>query len=253
MLNAITGDDNAAIVADKRISLIAAIYLGIVGPAIFIVQPGFVQGLVEYYGFSAKEAGYVASAEMWGIALTTLALTFVANRVNWRNILTLAILLAAAGNFLSVLTQDVVIFATLRALAGVGSGVLISLTFTSIGLTSNPDRNFGFLIMWILAYGAAGFLLMPVAYTTIGMTGVLFFFGLLNLSALAFVRYLPASGEEHARVNDNTVVLPKLFKALAVSTMFIYFVGQGVVWADLFLIGSNGGSTEQEVSNGLIL
>ena len=94
---------------------------------------------------------------------------------------------------------------------------------------------------------------MPVAYTTIGMTGVLFFFGLLNLSALAFVRYLPASGEEHARVNDNTVVLPKLFKALAVSTMFIYFVGQGVVWAYLFLIGSNGGSTEQEVSNGLIL
>ena len=55
-------------------SLFATIYLSVIGAAVFIVQPGFVQGLVQFYGFSEREVGYVASAEIWGIALTTLFL-----------------------------------------------------------------------------------------------------------------------------------------------------------------------------------
>ena len=55
-------------------SIIATIYLSVIGAAVFIVQPGFVQGLVEFYGFTEQQVGYVASAEIWGIALTTLLL-----------------------------------------------------------------------------------------------------------------------------------------------------------------------------------
>lgn len=253
MLKAIIGDPTNSMNVNSRSSLIAAIYLGIVGPAIFIVQPGFVQGLVEYYGFSEKQAGYVASAEMWGIAISTFALIFISKRINWQHILVGAVLIAAIGNLLSTTTIDVFGFAALRALTGIGSGVLISLSFTIIGLTSNPDRNFGFLIMWILVYGAIVFLLMPLAYSSIGMGGLLLFFALLNLSCLAFIRYLPASGTEHAKIDAGTIDLPKMFKAMAVATLFIYFVAQGVVWAYLFLIGIEGNATEQQVSNGLTL
>jgi len=40
-------------------------------------------------------------------------------------------------------------------------------------------------------------------------------------------------------------------RALALAGMFIYFLGQGVVWAYLFLIGLAGGASEQEVAYGL--
>lgn len=253
MLDLITGDDNHPVDINSLKSLIAVIYLGIIGPAIFIVQPAFVQGLVELYYYSEKGAGYVAAAEMWGIALTTLAMTFFSHKINWRNILVLATLIMVTGNLTSIFVEGQVSFAIVRFITGIGSGVLVSLSFTIIGLTSNPDRNFGFLIMWILVYGAVGFMVMPSAYELVGMEGVLVFFALFSMSALVFIRFLPASGHEHFQPDEKSIDLSTQLKFIAVAAVFVYFVAQGVVWAYLFLIGTNGGSTEQEVANALTL
>lgn len=249
----LTGNHAHPVNVNQRKSLIATIYLAVVGPAVFIIQPGFVQGLVEYNGFSEQQAGYVASVEMWGIAIMTLLMTFISHKINWRNALVWASLAAAAGNFLSIFTQDVILFAALRGMTGVGSGVLISLTFTIIGLTSNPDRNFGFLIMWVLVYGALGFLLMPIAYSAVGLSPVLLFFALFNLSALFFIRNLPSSGQEHLHIEEGARELPTVFKGLAIATLFIYFMAQGVIWAYLFLIGTAAEVSENSVTSGLTI
>jgi len=253
MISRITGDHNVSVDVNSRWSLIAAIYMGVIGPAVFIVQPGFVQGLVEYFGFSEQQAGYVAAAEMWGMAATTLLMSFFHSRLNWRVLLAWSTLLVAAGNLVSLGTQSVAEFAVIRGITGVGSGVLVSLSFTVIGLTDKPDRNFGYLIMWVLTYGAAGFLLMPTAYALIGMKGVLVFFALFSLSALPFIRLLPVSGEEHRDINQDAVDVSGVMKLMAIAAMFVYFVAQGVMWAYLFLIGTNGGASEQTVANGLTL
>ncbi len=42
-------------------------------------------------------------------------------------------------------------------------------------------------------------------------------------------------------------------KAMALFAMLAFFTAQGVVWAYLFLIGTAGGLSEQEVANGLTL
>jgi hypothetical protein len=135
-------------------SIVSAILLGVVGPEVFIVQPGFVQGMVQYLGFADKAAGYVASAEMWGIAATTVALTFVEQRLNWRKTVLWSLAVMVLANIASTVFDQVTTFAVLRFVAGIGAGGLISLSFGAIGLTSHPDRNFGYLIMWVLTYGA---------------------------------------------------------------------------------------------------
>ena len=71
MLKFILGDSSPVDVNSRK-CIGAAILMGVVGPEVFIVQPGFVQGLVEYLGFDDKTAGYVASGEMFGIAATTI-------------------------------------------------------------------------------------------------------------------------------------------------------------------------------------
>ena len=90
-------------------------------------------------GFDDRAAGYVASAEMFGIAATTVAMTFAAHRFNWRaswrgprcswSSPTLACTPGARRRRRSP---------ALRFAAGLGAGGLISLTFTAIGLTRNP-------------------------------------------------------------------------------------------------------------------
>ena len=83
-------------------SLFATIYLSVIGASVFIVQPGFVQGLVEFYGFSEQEVGYVASAEIWGIALTTLLLALGAHNYSWQAIIKGSLVLFVLGNLASL-------------------------------------------------------------------------------------------------------------------------------------------------------
>ena len=247
----ILGDTDESVDINSSITLFSAVYMGIVGPEVFILQPGFVQGMVQYLGFSEKGAGYIASAEMWGLAITTVILTFLAGRFNWRHIFTLSLIVIIIGNLMSLLVTSPISFGTWRFLTGLGCGGLVSLSFTVIGLTDNPDRNFGYYIMWVLIYGALGLLLMPTAYSVVGMRGVLIFFAILPAAGLLLVRFLPVSGEAHVQVEADAVNIPVHFKAMAVAAMFSYFLAQGVVWAYLFLIGTNGGASEQAVANGL--
>src|SRR4029453_9197470 len=113
------------------------------------------------------------------------------------------------------------------------------------------DRNFGYLIMWVLTYGALALLAMPTAFRFAGLTGVLWFFALFPLVTLPWLKYFPASGENVVQVEQDAIDLPAPAKGLALTAMFAYFLAQGVVWAYLSLIGIAGGLTEQQVANGL--
>ena len=238
---------------NSPVSLFAAIYLGVVGASVFIVQPGFIQGLVQLYGFSEQQAGYTASAEVWGIALTTVLMALGGHNYSWLRILRFSVALFALGNLLSLATRDVTLFALLRFVTGLGAGGLVSLTFTIIGITRLPDRNFGYLIMGVLTWGALGLWVLPTALETVGMTGVIVFFALFAASGWPCLRHMPDSGEEHLQVEADAVDLAGVFRLLAIVAMFTYFFAQGVIWAYLFLIGVNGGVSEQGVANGLML
>ena len=241
----------ATVDINRPAALGAALLLGVIGPEVFIVQPGFVQGLVAHYGFSEQQAGYVASAEMWGLALTTLLMSWLAARADWRRLLFVSTLVVVGGNLGSLSTLDPVAFAVWRLVAGLGCGVLVSLSFTMIGITSNPDRNFGYLIAAVLTYGAFGLWLMPEAFDLVGMKGIIVFFALFPLVALPLLRFLPASGTEQLQAEADAVDLGKGHRVMALGTMLGYFLAQGVVWAYLFLIGLAGGVDEQGVANGL--
>ena len=252
MIRAILGDSQP-VDLNARSALYTMFLVGVIAPEVFIVQPGFVQGLVEYLGFDDQGAGYVASAEMFGLAATTILMTFVAHRVNWRTVILGSLVTMFLANAACTLTTDVNTFVTLRFIAGLGAGSLVSLSFAAVGLTSKPDRNFGLLIMWVLTYGAVVLVAMPSAYEAFGFNGVVWFFAIFPLTAMPFIRHLPESGEADHHVEDDAVNLPAQMKAMALLAMLAYFAAQGVVWAYLFLIGLAGGLAEQAVANGLML
>ena len=252
MISAVLGAGRTGVELNTRKTLTAIIYLAVIGPCVFILQPGFVQGLVEQLGLSEQQAGDVASAEMWGIAATTVLLIGLASRVSWRKATAVCVLLCGMGNLLSIGQTDVGTLAILRFITGLGSGGIISLTFTMAGLTERSDRNFGFIIVWVLTYGAAGLLMMPTAYGAIGMSGVLTFFALFCLSGLWFVRFLPDSGEAHADVVGQ-YDFSAFVRRLSLFAILIYNMAIGIVWAYLFLVGLEGGMAEQSVANVLTI
>lgn len=229
----------------------AAMLIVVIGMDTFIVQPGFVQGLVDKGGFGEKQAGYIAAAEMLGIASTTVAMVWMATRARWRMLAGAALLLDAAGNLLSTRAGSFNEFVAVRFAIGLASGVLISIGYAVIGGTRNPDRNFGLLIMWVLTYGALGVFAMPSAFSVLGLNGVLVILALLAASGLCILRYLP---DAVAPAHDTGPQKPAgslLGAGMILGAVFCYFLSQGTVWAYLFLIGTAGGGSEQAVANGL--
>ena len=124
MIKKIFGNDGP-VDLNSRATLYSMFLIGVIAPEVFIVQPGFVQGLVEYLGFDDQGAGKVVSAEMWGLAATTILMTFIAHRVNWRRVVFGSLIIMFLANVACTLTDDVGTFVTLRFIAGLGAGSLI--------------------------------------------------------------------------------------------------------------------------------
>ena len=233
---------------NSRKSIFAVIYLAVIGPCVFIVQPNFVgDGLISILGFSEKQAGDIAAAEMWGIALTTVLLIPLATRVSWRLFSLVSIVLCGLGNLASIGQTEFTTLAITRFVTGLGSGGLISLTFTMMGLTDRADRNFGFIIVWVLTYGGLGALLMPSAFTTIGMTGVLVFFGLFCLSGVFFVAMVPdgAAAQDGATDSHQSKYSASL-KGISLLSILAYNIGIGIVWVFLFALGVEDAGMEPQ-------
>ena len=250
MFAAIIGDRQQHVDVNSRRSIIAIVYLAVVGPCVFILQPGFVQGLVENLGLTEQQAGFIASAEMFGLATTTVLLSFISSKIAWRKFVAICIVVCVLGNLASLGQTDFNTLAGIRYVTGLGSGGIISLTFTMMGLTERSDRNFGYIIVWVLTYGAFGLLLMPMAYTTVGMNGLLVFFAAFCAVGLTCVRHLPDSGE-HVATGENTRTFSLPIKGSMLAAILSYNIAIGIVWAYLFLVGLEAGMAEQAVANAL--
>jgi len=173
--------------------LIATLVLHTIGPQTVLLLPGFVQGMVEHLGFSEEQAGYVASAELWGMTVSAIAMMYLVSRVNWRHILVLALGLLILANGLSIFLTDYIAFMSIRFVSGVGGGAIVALAYATFGMTAKADRNFGLGIMFVLVYSALVFPLMPMIYSSVGMTGMLIFFTTIAVIGLPFVRHMPTS------------------------------------------------------------
>src|SRR5579862_6104107 len=91
-------------------SLPNAIVLVVLGMDTFIVQPGFVQGLVDQGGYAPTQAGLIASTEMFGIAATTVLMMWLALRIDWRRVVRVALIVDVAGNLLCLAAHSALQF-----------------------------------------------------------------------------------------------------------------------------------------------
>jgi len=245
------GNKSTVIDVNATKSIVAVIVLAVIGPCMFILQPAYVQGLVEYMRYSEEQAGLIASAEMFGLAAMAVFLNFILGRFNWRLMTVIFLLVSALGNFLSVGVTDANSLMAVRFFTGLGSGGLIAITFIMMGLTERGERNMGYIITAVLTYGALGLLVMPTAFHWAGLEGVQVFFGLFSALGLLFVAQLPVSHQHDESVKGTSSDYPQATKFVALSGVLAYNLAIGIVWVYIFLVGIEAGISEQSVANAL--
>jgi predicted MFS family arabinose efflux permease len=224
------------------ISVVAALVVSIVGVFGLMTQPMVVGIYTDLLGFSLEQGGLVIVAEVAGGALASILAMFWITRVNWRVAVSCSLLCVVIGNLITTTLTDPNMIAVLRFAVGFfGQGTAFALGISMISSTSNPDKNFGFVIAAQVAFGVVAlFTLRPLVehYQSIG--GMYLPLAALAALTLLLVKSMP-TGSVHQEMAGTQ---PKKSLALpftALFAMLIWCCGLGAMWAFIERIGVAGG------------
>lgn len=226
--------------------IVAATLVLSVTPAAVTMQPGMVQGMVDFLGFSQAQAGFVASAEVFGMLAGTIVVALVGGRMSWAALLLTGLVAACVFGAASVGRRGYEEVLILRSLAGLGAGVATAIGWSMLGATRDPSRSFGWGVAGIILFAALGFAVLPKIFAFGGYDALLAALALcsaLCLPAALFARRSARGVEtlaEHGRW--SFVGGLALISFLALSTAY------PMAWTYMSLAGRDAGVSGEVVA-----
>src|ERR1700680_2821123 len=122
--------------------LLAVNALSVVGNGCLVVQPIVVGALVDRLGFTERQAGFVASVELAGLAVAFVLLFAVAHRIN-RSVLAFAgIITIVAANVAACFIHQFVYMALVQFVVGMGCSMAFSAYLTIGAAQARPENLF---------------------------------------------------------------------------------------------------------------
>ena len=230
-------------------SMAARIFLAFLATAgLFYVNimPAIVDGLKEGLDFTDRQAGFAASANLYGAALGALLIVFIVRRIRWRPVAYTLLATLILMDLLSMLVAAPGVMIATRFVHGCVGGALVGVGFSVIARTLHPDRTFGVLLFIQFGLGGLGNLYIPRLVPVFG-TDVLF----LSLIAfsLATLAMVPFLGPYRADPEASPVTDPKAAKsalvpiALVLASIFLFQAANNGLFAFIIGLGKFEGLT----------
>ncbi|MGA9795946.1 MAG: MFS transporter [Rhizomicrobium sp.] len=173
--------------------MLAAVLLSFLATAgLFYVNimPALVSGLIDGLHFSAQQAGFVASANVYGAAFGALISVFFVRRIAWRPFAIAFLLGLITADVISVFVTQAPTLIALRFVHGTIGGMLVGTGFSVIARTRVPDRTFGMLLVVQFGLGGLGMMILPrivPLFGTAALFGALILFSTVTLAMLPFI------------------------------------------------------------------
>lgn len=218
-------------------------------------MPLLVGSTISGLKLNVANAGLMASLELGAVALTTLYVSkslsefslrslglwggvfaFIGNISCWL-VLSLP---APAPTLLSLNGQSVDgpagLLALSRTIAGVGAGAALAAFSGAIAKVTEPDRKYAKLLMTNVAViGLAMTTLIPYLQRQYSYQGTFTALAILDLAAIAFMRYLPVRTTPLAE--EQKPLENKMAGTLLIVSLSVFAIGEGAVWAFVERVG----------------
>jgi predicted MFS family arabinose efflux permease len=210
--------------------------------------PLLVSEYISKLAVSESQAGFIVSMELAGFTLGAAILFGIAG-LNWRRIISTALLIMILGNLMCSLVDNLPTFMLCRFVAGLGAGIVMTMTIQVIGLMRDPDRVYGMWTVGQLSLGALGMLVFPAVITHSSVNAVFLIWALLAAVLFISVRYYPEGRD--AGSNMTEILNSKGRKALGLLSLlglFVYYGGQAGVWVYLERVGLSWGIEREQVA-----
>lgn len=211
-------------------ALWATIYVNVAAATLPAVLPVMVGVLADNLGFGAIHAGYVASANLAGIAAGSILTAIAVRRLRWATLIRTGTALMIGANGVSMLIASFPAFLLARGAAGLGEGMISAVCYAAMSRTAGSARAMALYVAGQGLVGAVGMGSIPAIVTKAGWPWL---FALVSVVALpAFVLAplvgtlrgtAPAQVPGRARIEAAPVI--------ALLCILVYFVGMSAVWS----------------------
>lgn len=233
---------------------------GTYGAIVASLLPSLVSTWMLRLGLSERMAGEVATVNVLAATVGLCLSLFLVSRWSLPRMARTGIALAIAGDLLSILASDMVQLCVVRALAGLGAGLLVGAATNWFGRHEYAARGFGMYIMLQFVMAALLLAVIPEIDPLLGNAGV--YVALLALGGLSALLYpllnLNGGGEplpQGPAETDPAAAAPgssgvvKIFSVLAFGMFNISAIG---LWSYMLrygeIVGLSNGMASQTLA-----
>lgn len=231
--------DSAVTVQHKaHVPVVAPIALGLMGVISLVALPMLVGLFVDVAHLSEAQAGNVVSADLLGLALSTLAAGLFGHRISSPRIALTALAVFVAANLATLAATSYTALLAVRMCAGLAGGVELAIAYATLGSHKNPDRVFAFFLGGQVLLAVVVLLSFQPLIAHWQLPGAFVGIALLGLCTLPFAwRLRPlgtagSTGSTHRKPSANHAI-----SLLGLTSVTLFFIVQGGIWAYLERIG----------------
>lgn len=228
-------------------ALWSAIWLGVIGSAIFNLEPLFLAAATEKFQLSNQQIGFLASSEIAGMALASITTPLWFPRFNKRKLAYFGLLLIASGNLISILCNSSDELLCIRFLTGLfGSGVVYVIAIVTLGNRVDAIKCFGLLVFSKMLFSAVALSLLPLVFLHLPLIVILLFFSFISVTGLLIVKFIPDRlNQSVTNVQHNNSLSSN--DLLALTGIFFILFNLGAIWSYSERIGVTLGLDIQEI------
>jgi|GEM_PF-6613204 len=234
----------------------AAILLGALCALVVNTLPVFLTVLGRTLSLNEVQVGYVALADMGGIAAGTVLCAMLPGllvRLGWRTVAIAGIAVLIAGNVLASQAQGYAALIAARAVAGSGAGVAMAIVYAVLASGTNDARNLALFNVAQLGSGAIGVQFLGTIAGEWGASGLFLLIAAMSVGGLVLCLALPRApvgqtDPAHAASANGTISGPGW---LAILSALLYFAGAGAIFGFLAYMGIAWGGSAPDVESGL--
>lgn len=224
-------------------SVFANVYLCTLPALVIIFLPMLVGGMVEHLGMTAQQAGFVATSDMLGYTIGTIASFFFIHKMNWRILALVCIAIMAAANGFSGTIGDYQTLLVVRFISGLGGGILTAVTFAAMGQMRDPDSAYGWWLVFQAAFGFVGF----QYFWDISVNGGFTVLAVLLVLGAFMIRLVPSQAlvqtGEAAQLDKSLMVKAMM----GVGAILLIYIGLMTEYTYLERIGNEAGLSPDQI------
>jgi MFS family permease len=222
----------------------------IVGVFLINIAPQAISGLMDAYAFSESQAGLVNTVE---IAAGAISCTFLSPillvRFEHRSLIVAGSAAIIAAGFGTLFLEDITAIIILRALAGLGAGLILASASAALALARDPDRMFAEISVAITLLMSVMIYLLAGVKASWGYSGLMIVFsGVVLLLCYPMLRLIPET-----KVEDTATSAPLREVLLGAGgvgalSMFVFTVLESGIWNFAERASINAGISEQQIA-----